>query len=65
MRCKACNSGPLNDIELSRKDTKTGEHIDLCNRCYTISNRAIIAQEYESLYLDEVQLDDLELELFY
>ncbi|MEL0015502.1 MAG: hypothetical protein VW715_09830 [Rhodospirillales bacterium] len=64
MRCKACNSGPLSDIELSRKDHKTGEHIDLCNTCYTISNRAIIAQEYESLYLDEVQIDELEFELF-
>ena len=29
MRCKACNSGPLSDIE--RRKTTRQEHIDLCN----------------------------------
>ena len=34
MRCKACNI-ILSDYELSRKDSETGEFIDLCNRCLT------------------------------
>ena len=64
MRCRACNSGPLGEIELARKDHKSGDFLDLCNTCYTVSNRAIIAQQYEALYLDEGQLDELEFELF-
>ena len=39
MRCKACNI-ILSDYELSRKESETGEFIDLCNRCLTSSNQA-------------------------
>lgn len=40
MKCKACDIGFLNDYELSRKDADTGDFIDLCGRCYSISNEA-------------------------
>lgn len=32
MRCKACDVA-LNDFEATRKSEKTGEYLDLCNRC--------------------------------
>ena len=34
MRCKACIT-ILGDYELSRKETETGEFLDLCNKCLT------------------------------
>lgn len=33
MRCKACDS-LLNQQELKRKNTKTGEYEDMCNPCF-------------------------------
>jgi hypothetical protein len=39
MRCKSCNT-ILNDGELSRKEADTGDFIDLCGRCYSVSERA-------------------------
>ncbi len=41
MRCKACNLQFLNDHELGRKEAETGEFLDLCNKCYTSSTRAM------------------------
>jgi len=32
MRCRACNS-ELTDIESVKKDTTTGEYVDLCIDC--------------------------------
>ena len=39
MRCKACNT-ILSDVELTRKDRDTGEHLDLCTPCYIHSEEA-------------------------
>jgi hypothetical protein len=41
MRCKACNE-ILSDYELSRKDRDSGEFLDLCGRCLTTSNEAML-----------------------
>ena len=38
-RCKACDT-ILNQGEMSRKDAETGEFIDLCGSCYSVSDRA-------------------------
>jgi hypothetical protein len=32
MRCRACNA-ELDDLESVRKDTETGEFLDLCSDC--------------------------------
>ena len=40
MRCKACDK-MLNDYENSRKDRLTGEFVDLCSDCYTVSTKAM------------------------
>lgn len=34
MRCRACNEGPLNRKETSRKSLITGEYFDLCEKCF-------------------------------
>lgn len=39
MRCKACDK-MLNDYETSRKDRLTGEFLDLCGTCYSVSSKA-------------------------
>tara|TARA_Y100001951_G_C11257345_1_gene250243 strand:+ start:538 stop:759 length:222 start_codon:yes stop_codon:yes gene_type:complete len=41
MHCKACDK-LLEDMELKRKDKlSNGGFLDLCNTCYTESNRAM------------------------
>lgn len=40
MRCKACDT-ILEDRELKRKDKQTGEYLDLCDVCFSISEEAI------------------------
>ena len=44
MRCKACNV-LLEDHEVTLKDKKTGEFLDLCGDCLHESNEAIFDQE--------------------
>jgi|TARA_E500000318_G_scaffold45781_2_gene43251 hypothetical protein len=44
MRCKACNV-LLEDREVTLKDKKTGEFLDLCGECLHESNEAIFDQE--------------------
>ena len=39
MRCKACDK-MLNDYETSRKDRLTGEFLDLCGTCHSVSSKA-------------------------
>jgi hypothetical protein len=34
MHCVACDK-QLSDIETSRKSKKTGEYLDMCNRCFS------------------------------
>lgn len=45
MRCKACDK-MMSDYELTRKDKLTGEYIDLCGACYSVSAKAI--SDYDS-----------------
>ena len=33
MRCLSCDVA-LNDFESTRKSEKTGQYVDLCNRCF-------------------------------
>jgi len=51
MRCKACDKF-LEDFELTRKDRETGVYLDLCNKCFTIS-------EADLLDTDVIYIDDL------
>jgi|TARA_E500000318_G_C3396348_1_gene148031 hypothetical protein len=39
MRCRACNA-ELNDQESTIKDFTTGEFLDLCSECLTVSRNA-------------------------
>lgn len=45
MRCKACDK-MLNDYETSRKDRLTGEFLDLCGTCHSVSSKA--ASDYNT-----------------
>lgn len=38
-RCKACDT-ILNDGELARTEPETGEFLDLCGACLSVSDRA-------------------------
>ena len=40
MRCKYCDI-TLNDKESRRRDRETGDFLDLCNECLTVSNETI------------------------
>lgn len=52
MRCKACNV-ELTDEEARRRDPFTGDFLDLCGECYTVSSEAfydddrLLADVYE------------------
>lgn len=56
MRCICCNK-ILSEFESTRKSIKTGEYLDMCNRCYgTISNDVLSYERYD-LYDDEDEAD--------
>jgi len=44
MRCKACDKF-LEDWELTRKDRETGDFLDLCTKCYNISEADLLDQD--------------------
>lgn len=54
MKCLSCDK-ILNDREASRKYASSGEHVDLCNRCFsyiedqvpTEANLTLKEEEYE------------------
>ena len=48
MRCQACDRN-LSDFESTRKDSKTGEFIDLCNQCEGIINEDLSIDDREDL----------------
>tara|TARA_R110002020_G_scaffold97301_2_gene232203 strand:+ start:520 stop:693 length:174 start_codon:yes stop_codon:yes gene_type:complete len=48
MRCQACDRN-LSDFESTRKDSKTGEFIDLCNQCAGIINEDLSIDDREDL----------------
>lgn len=48
MRCIACNKS-LSDFEATRKDSKTGEFIDMCNDCYIEVEEEFASIEREDL----------------
>lgn len=56
MRCKACNVA-LDDKESVRKDSDTGDYLDLCNTCYYS-----IYDETDEDFLDELVRNYGELE---
>jgi len=48
MRCQACDRN-LSDFESTRKDSKTGKFIDLCNQCAGIINEDLSIDDREDL----------------
>jgi len=57
-RCKGCDV-ILNDFELSKKDTETGEFLDLCNKCLTSAREGEYnySIDAEDLDINETQGD--------
>ena len=61
MRCKQCDI-ILSDFEATRKDTRNGVYLDLCNRCYSYISEFIPVSERFDLYegeFDESTMQDL------
>tara|TARA_R110001592_G_scaffold70478_1_gene215908 strand:+ start:854 stop:1042 length:189 start_codon:yes stop_codon:yes gene_type:complete len=44
MKCQACDKR-LGDFEATRKDLTTGEYLDLCNNCYSVSKNDVSERE--------------------
>tara|TARA_X000001036_G_C20439890_1_gene708851 strand:+ start:339 stop:530 length:192 start_codon:yes stop_codon:yes gene_type:complete len=44
MKCRACDKR-LGDFEATRKDLTTGEYLDLCNNCYSVSQNEVSERE--------------------
>lgn len=40
MKCKACDK-MMTDFDVTRKDRVTGEYLDLCGACYSVSQKAM------------------------
>lgn len=59
MRCKACNT-ELTDYESTRKSSRSGEFIDLCNTCYKYVNDDVeVVDNPENMsYQDYVDFED-------
>ena len=59
MRCKACDIS-LTDYEATRKSSRSGEFLDLCNTCYKSINDDIevIANPENINYQDYVDFED-------
>lgn len=53
MRCQDCNTN-LTDEESVKKDAKTGQYLDICNKC--LSN---FYKDIDDLYMDSTNGDDL------
>lgn len=52
MRCLSCNVG-LTDFEATRKSAITGEHFDLCNRCFaSIKDQVTALERYDLEHMD-------------
>jgi len=51
-RCYACNH-ILEEAELTRKDPRTGDYLDLCGECYRQSEDAVMGfdPEYSGVYI--------------
>ena len=56
MRCKACNTA-LEQFEIDRKCKLTGEYLDLCSPCASVSNEAIHQQE-EPIYRNYIDMQE-------
>lgn len=59
MRCKACNTN-LTDYEATRKGSRSGEFLDLCNDCYKCINDDVeVVDNPENInYQDYVDFED-------
>ena len=59
MRCLACNK-ELTDYEATRKSSRSGEFLDLCNHCYTdIKDDIEVIDNPENInYQDYVDFDE-------
>ena len=59
MRCKACNTS-LTDYEATRKGSRSGEFLDLCNDCYKCINDDVeVVDNPENInYQDYVDFED-------
>jgi len=59
MRCLACNQ-ELNDFESTRKSSKSGEFIDLCNNCYkNVSNDINALERYDLMDVEDLVVSEL------
>lgn len=60
MRCVCCDK-MLNDFESTRKSIRTGEYLDMCNKCYHTIDKTVLTYERYDLQDDEDNNgDDLE-----
>jgi len=59
MRCRACNVA-LSDFEATRKSVKSGEFVDLCDRCFGYVKAFMEVEEREDLkrYEEITPLED-------
>ncbi len=58
MRCLSCDV-ILSDFEATRKYSKSGEFVDLCNKCFsTIEDDVEVVENYDLLEQEEV--DEME-----
>lgn len=64
MRCVCCDKA-LNDFESTRKSIRTGEYMDMCNKCYSTIDKTVLTYErYDLQDTDDEQDsgDDMELD---
>lgn len=60
-RCRACNC-ILNDFELTRKSTVTGEYFDLCGACFATIRDTVHYKERLDLKDNSDDLEEFEHE---
>jgi hypothetical protein len=60
MHCVACDK-QLSDIETSRKSKKTGEYLDMCNRCFSSISEDVETTTNKSLPYRQPTLDNEDL----
>lgn len=58
MRCLSCDTA-LNAFEATRKSEKTGEYLDLCNRCLSTTDIDTPDERYDLEGVDERFRDGL------